>query len=318
MGKSLSDAYPEARDVFKEVDAALGPVTASGKTLSDLMFKGSAEELNLTENTQPALLAVSMAIVRVLDAHGNFRLPEAARFVAGNSLGAYSALCAAGSLPLSDAAKLLRIRGQAMQRAVPVGMGAMGVLIDVDLQNAREIVSAAGGDGVCAIGCDNAPERVTISGGAGAVDRAITLAAERGFTSSTKLAVSVPSHCSLMRPAVDPLRRALEAVEIKRPLVPVIDNVTARSVTEPDALRGLLLRQLTEPVRWRESVLYMKGQGVTEFVECGAGDVLTKLAKLIDGRIKAVSLFAPEDIENFIRLRDSRGLPGPRHRTPVL
>src|ERR1700744_2525771 len=226
MGQALAGAFAEARSVFQEVDGALG------QNLTKLMFEGSADDLKLTENAQPALMAVSMAVIRVLDKQGNFRLPEAARFVAGHSLGEYSALCAAGSFSLSDTARLLKKRGQAMQQAVPVGIGAMAALIGVDMDVAKEIAAAAAQGEVCAAANDNAPGQVVISGHVAAVDRAMAIAAERGFKRSVKLPVSAPFHCSLMQPAADVMQKALSEGTIAASTVPLVANVTARRVTE--------------------------------------------------------------------------------------
>jgi len=295
MGQSLSAAFSEAREVFQEVDAALG------QHLAKLMFEGPEDELRLTENAQPSLMAVSLAVIRVLDKQGNFRLPQAAQFVAGHSLGEYSALCAAGSLTLFDTARLLKTRGQAMQQAVPVGIGAMAALIGVDFAAAQEIVAAAAQGEVCVAANDNAPGQVVISGHIGAVDRAIAIAAERGFKRSVKLPVSAPFHCPLMQPAAEAMRRALSEVEIKAPAVPVVANVVAEAVSDPSALRGLLVEQVTGSVRWRESVLYMKQQGVTNLLECGAGAVLSGMTRRIDKDLAAMALSKPEDIENFLK-----------------
>jgi len=295
MGQALAAAFAEAREVFEEVDGALS------QKLSKLMFEGPADDLKLTENAQPALMAVSMAVIRVLDKQGKFRLPQAAQFVAGHSLGEYSALCAAGSLTLSDTAKLLKIRGQAMQKAVPVGVGTMAALIGVDLPVAQEIAAAAAQGEVCTAANDNAPGQVVISGHVGAVDRAIAIAAERGFKRSVKLPVSAPFHCSLMQPAADVMRRALGEVTIKSPVVPVVANVTAQAVSDPSAIRDLLVEQVTGSVRWRESVLYMKSQGVTQLVECGAGAVLAGMTKRIDKEVTALSLSAPEEVDAFLK-----------------
>jgi [acyl-carrier-protein] S-malonyltransferase len=294
MGQALASAFPEAREVFQEVDDALG------QKLSYLMFEGTPEDLKLTENAQPALMAVSIAVIRVLAKQGGFQLPAAARFVAGHSLGEYSALAAAGSLSLSDTARLLKKRGQAMQQAVPVGLGAMAALIGVDLMAAQDIATAAAEGEVCAAANDNAPGQVVVSGHIGAIDRAMAIAAERGFKRSVKLPVSAPFHCSLMQPAADVMREALAAVTVKPPVVPVVANVTAEAVSDADEIRDLLVRQITGSVRWRESVLYMKAQGVTQLVECGAGAVLAGLAKRIDKEITSVSLHTPQDIEGFL------------------
>lgn len=294
MGKTLAFAFTEAREVFQEVDDALN------QKLSHLIFEGPDEELRLTENAQPALMAVSMAVIRVLERQGSFHLPDAAKFVAGHSLGEYSALCAAGSFSLADTARLLKKRGVAMQAAVPVGVGAMAALLGVDLPAAQEIVAAAAQGEVCAAANDNAPGQVVISGHVDAVDRAIAIAAERGFKRSIKLPVSAPFHCSLMQPAADAMEKALSSIAIKPPVVPLIANVTAEAVSDATEIRTLLVQQVTGAVRWRESVLYMKAQGIEQLVECGAGSVLAGLTKRIDKEITAVSLGAPEDIEKFL------------------
>lgn len=294
MGQALAGAFAEAREVFQEVDDALG------QKLAKLMFEGPADDLKLTENAQPALMAVSLAVIRVLDKQGNFRLPAAARFVAGHSLGEYSALCAAGSLSLADTARLLKKRGQAMQQAVPVGVGAMAALIGVDLPVAQEIAKAAAQNEVCAAANDNAPGQVVVSGHAAAVDRAIAIAAERGFKRSVKLPVSAPFHCSLMQPAADAMQKALASVALNPPVVPLIANVTAEAVSDAGTIRELLVKQVTGAVRWRESVLYIKAQGVEQLVECGAGNVLAGLARRIDKELATASLHTPEEIEGFL------------------
>ena len=247
-------------------------------------------------------MAVSMAVVRVLDKQGNFRLPQAAQFVAGHSLGEYAALCSAGAFTLSDTAKLLRKRGQAMQQAVSAGVGTMAALIGVDIIVAKEIAAAAAQGEVCVAANDNGPGQVVISGHAAAVDRAIAIAAERGFKRSIKLPVSAPFHSPLMQPAAEVMRAALAEVQIKAPIVPVVANVTAETVTDPNVIRDLLVKQVTGSVRLRESVLYMKEKGVTQLVECGAGKVLTGMAKRIDKEIAATSLSTPEDIEAFLKV----------------
>lgn len=297
MGKALYDAFAEAREVFQEVDDALA------QKLSTLIFEGAPDDLKLTENAQPALMAVSMAVVRVLDRQGNFRLPQAARFVAGHSLGEYSALCAAGTFTLADTAKLLRLRGAAMQQAVPVGVGGMAALIGVDMPAAEDIAAAAAQGEVCAAANDNAPGQVVLSGHSAAIDRAIAIAAERGFKRSVKLPVSAPFHCVLMRPAAAAMAEALAKVTLKAPCVPVIANVTAEATSDAEAIRDLLVRQVTGAVRWRESVLAMKAQGVEQLVECGAGTVLAGLTKRIDKEIAALSLGMPEEIEKFLESR---------------
>ena len=297
MGKALYDAFAEAREVFQEVDDALA------QKLSTLIFEGAPDDLKLTENAQPALMAVSMAVVRVLDRQGNFRLPQAARFVAGHSLGEYSALCAAGTFTLADTAKLLRLRGAAMQQAVPVGVGGMAAMIGVDMPAAEDIAAAAAQGEVCAAANDNAPGQVVLSGHSAAIDRAIAIAAERGFKRSVKLPVSAPFHCVLMRPAAAAMAEALAGVMLKAPCVPVIANVTAEATSDAEAIRDLLVRQVTGAVRWRESVLAMKAQGVEQLVECGAGTVLAGLTKRIDKEIAALSLGTPEEIEKFLESR---------------
>ena len=295
MGKALFDAFAEAREVFQEVDEALG------QKLSQIIFEGPAEDLKLTENTQPALMAVSMAVVRVLEKQGNFRLPDAAQYVAGHSLGEYAALCAAGTFALADTARLLRLRGQAMQRAVPVGVGTMAALLGVDRDVAEEIAAAAAQGEICAAANDNAPGQVVLSGHVAAVDRALVIAAERGFKRSVKLPVSAPFHCSLMQPAADAMADALAKVAMKAPIVPVIANVTACATSDVEVIRDLLVKQVTGAVRWRESVLFMKAQGIEQLVECGAGNVLAGLTKRIDKELPAVSLQGPEDVEGFLR-----------------
>lgn len=297
MGQALAEAFVEAREVFQEVDDALG------QHLAKLMFEGPVDDLKLTENAQPALMAVSMAVIRVLDKQGNFRLPQAAKFVAGHSLGEYSALCAAGGLKLADAARLLKKRGVAMQQAVPVGLGGMAALIGVDLPAAQEIAASAAGNEVCAAANDNAPGQVVISGHMDAIDRAIAIAAERGFKRSVKLPVSAPFHCSLMESAAKVMKDALASVALKAPNVPLIANVTAEAVEEPERIRELLVKQVTGAVRWRESVLYMKAHSVQQLVECGAGTVLAGLTKRIDKEVGAVSLQAPADIETFLKAK---------------
>ncbi|MDP9126692.1 MAG: ACP S-malonyltransferase [Pseudomonadota bacterium] len=294
MGQALAFAFPEAREVLQEVDHAIG------QNLTRLMFEGPDDELRLTENAQPAIMAVSMAVIRVLERQGSLRLPDAALFVAGHSLGEYSALCAAGSLALADTARLLKKRGQTMQIAVPVGLGAMAALIGVDLSEAKEIASAAALEEVCSVAGDNAPGQVVISGHATAVDRAIAIAAEHGFKRSVKLPVSAPFHCALMEPAAKVMQKALNMVAIKAPIVPVVSNVTAEPASEVSEIRDLLVRQVTQAVRWRESVLYMKAQGIEQLIECGAGSVLAGLTKRIDKEVTAVSLHSPEDIEAFL------------------
>jgi [acyl-carrier-protein] S-malonyltransferase len=295
MGQALAEAFAAARDVFQEVDDTLG------QNLSALMFSGDEAELRLTTNAQPALMAVSIAVIHVMAQEGGLKLANAARFVAGHSLGEYSALCAAGALSLADTARLLRLRGEAMQSAVPVGVGGMAALLGVELAQAQEIAAEAAKGEVCAAANDNAPGQVVISGHMAAIDRAILLAAEKGFKRSIKLPVSAPFHCSLMQPAADAMQEVLEKVTINAPIVPLIANVTAAAVQEPQQIRKLLVQQVTGAVRWRESMIALKEQGVEQIVECGAGAVLAGLMKRIDREVAAVSLQTPQDIEAFLK-----------------
>lgn len=300
MGQALAEAFAPARAVFEEVDEALK------QKLSTLMFQGDEAELRLTANAQPALMAVSLAVVRVLEQEGGLDLAKAARFVAGHSLGEYSALCAAGALNLTDTARLLRLRGEAMQAAVPVGVGGMAALLGVDLPQAQAIAAAAaktpdGKTEVCAAANDNAHGQVVISGHAGAIDRAIALAAEQGFKRSVKLPVSAPFHCALMQPAAEAMQAALERVTLNAPVVPLVANVTAAAVQEPQQIRALLVQQVTGAVRWRESMLYLKAQDVEQIVECGVGTVLGGLMKRIDKEVSATALHTPQDVEAFLK-----------------
>lgn len=299
MGQALAEAFPAARMVFEEVDEALK------QRLSRLMFEGPESDLTLTENAQPALMAVSLAVVRVIEAEGGVRLADKGAFVAGHSLGEYSALAAAGALGLADTARLLKRRGQAMQRAVPVGEGAMAALLGLDLEAATEIAAAAvaagEGEEVCAPANDNAPGQVVVSGHKAAVERAIAIAAERGARRSVMLPVSAPFHCALMQPAADEMAEALAKVDLAMPALPLVANVTASQVSDPETVRGLLVRQVTGMVRWRESVLYMKERGVHELVELGAGKVLSGLARRIDRDLAAVSAGTPAEIEAVLK-----------------
>lgn len=295
MGRELAGAFTTARDVFQEVDDALG------QKLSQLMFEGPEGDLTLTENAQPALMSVSVAVMRILQKDGGLDLAKAASFVAGHSLGEYSALCAAGALTLADTARLLKLRGQAMQRAVPVGVGAMAAILGADFDAAQAIAADAAQGEVCAAANDNAPGQVVVSGHKAAVERAIALAAERGFKRAVLLPVSAPFHCALMQPAADAMAQALADVTIVAPAVPLVANVTAAAVSDPTTIRDLLVAQVTGSVRWRESVLFMKEQGVDQLVELGAGKVLAGLTKRIDKEIAALSLGAPADIEAFLK-----------------
>jgi [acyl-carrier-protein] S-malonyltransferase len=296
MGKELAASFAEAREVFGEIDEALK------QNLSQLMFEGPAETLTLTENAQPALMAVSLAVVRVLEKQGNVSVRGAARYVAGHSLGEYSALAAAGSLTLTDTARLLKTRGQAMQKAVPVGVGAMAALLGLDIDAALAVArEASSGGEICAAANDNAPGQVVVSGHKSAVERAIELAKTRGGKRAMLLPVSAPFHCPLMKPAADVMAEALGKVTIKAPVVPVVANVTAATVIDPDAIRRLLVEQVTGMVRWRESVKFMKEAGVDTLIELGSGKVLAGLAKRIDDSVKATSLQTPQDIESYLK-----------------
>jgi [acyl-carrier-protein] S-malonyltransferase len=297
MGRALAEAFPAARHVFQEVDEALK------QKLSKLMFEGPESDLTLTENAQPALMAVSQAVLTVLETEGKWTLAAKARFVAGHSLGEYSALAAAGALSIPDAARLLKLRGQAMQKAVPVGVGAMAALLGLDLPAAQEIAAQAAQETgqVCSAANDNAPGQVVVSGHKEAVDRAIAIAAEKGAKRSVLLPVSAPFHCALMQPAADAMRDALEQATMHVPAVPVIANVTAAPVSDPAQIRKLLVEQVTATVRWRESIETMKKEGVTRIFELGAGKVLSGLTKRIDREIEASAVGTPEDMEAALK-----------------
>jgi [acyl-carrier-protein] S-malonyltransferase len=288
MGRALADAWPAARAVFDEVDAALG------EKLSALMWEGPEDRLTLTANAQPALMACSMAAVRALEAEG-VEVARDAAFVAGHSLGEYSALCAAGAIGIADAARLLRLRGEAMQAATPAGVGAMAALLGADLPLAEEIAAEAAGAEVCAAANDNAPGQVVVSGHRAAVERAVEIAGRRGVKRAVMLSVSAPFHCALMQPAADAMRAALAEVAVAAPRPALVSNVTAEAVSEPEAIRALLVRQVTGAVRWRESVQWMAARGVSELVEIGAGKVLSGLAKRIDKGLSGVAVNGPED-----------------------
>lgn len=288
MGKALAETYPVAAAVFEEVDAALG------EALSALVWEGDAEELTLTRNAQPALMATSIAAMRVLEAEGH--PVSAAAYVAGHSLGEYSALCAAGALSLSDTARLLRIRGTAMQEAVPVGQGAMAALLGLDFEAARAVAEEAAGEDVCQAANDNDPAQVVVSGHKAAVERAVEIAKERGARRAMLLPVSAPFHSALMAPAAEVMAEALDGVEILAPAVPLVANVTARPVTEPAEIRKLLFEQVTGSVRWRESVDWMAGQGVTEMWEVGSGKALSGMIRRIAKDVATRQIGTPEDI----------------------
>jgi len=297
MGRALAEAFPAARRVFEEVDDALA------QRLSRLIFEGPESELLLTENAQPALMAVSLAVTRVIEDEGGFRLAERAAFVAGHSLGEYSALAVAGALRLADTARLLKRRGQAMQQAVPVGEGAMAALLGLDLEAATAVAAEAAAEcgAVCAAANDNAPGQVVVSGARAAVERAIEIAAARGARRSILLPVSAPFHCALMAPAAAAMKQALAEVALVPPSVPLVANVTASAVSDPETTRRLLVEQVTFMVRWRESVLYMKAEGVATLFELGAGKVLTGLARRIDRDLDAVSVGQPDDVEAALK-----------------
>ena len=294
MGQELYAAFSDARAVFEEIDESLS------QNLSKMMFEGPEEDLNLTENTQPALMAVSMAVVEVLKKQGGIDLSTAAQFVAGHSLGEYSALTAAESFTISDAAKLLKLRGQAMQKAVPVGVGSMAAVLGLSFEEVEQVASEAAGDEVCAAANDNSVGQVVVSGHKDAVARAVEIATERGAKKAVTLPVSAPFHCTLMGPAADAMQDALAETDIKAPLVPVVANVTAAPTSEPDEIRKLLVDQVTGMVRWRESVLHMKDQGVSEMVELGSGKVLCGLVRRIDRDISCANAGTPEEVEALI------------------
>jgi [acyl-carrier-protein] S-malonyltransferase len=289
MGKALADAFPLAKSVFDEVDAALG------EKLTDIIWNGPSDTLTLTENAQPALMAVSIATLRVLDSEAGISVKDA-KFVAGHSLGEYSALAAAGALSVSDAAKLLRTRGRAMQKAVPVGVGAMAALLGLDFDAAVATAREAAQGQVCDPANDNGGGQVVVSGNKEAVDRAVEIAKTKGAKRAMLLPVSAPFHCSLMQPAADVMADALSKVTINKPVVPLVSNVLASAISDPDEIRRRLIEQVTGTVRWRESVAYMAGEGVTKFFEIGAGKVLTGLVKRIADGATGVSVGSPADI----------------------
>ncbi len=296
MGKDLADEFQVARDVFNEVDDALG------KSLTKIMWEGPADELTLTENAQPALMAVSIAVMRCLESEFGFDLASKVKYVAGHSLGEYSALAAAGTFSLTDTAQLLRIRGKSMQAAVPVNEGAMAALLGLDLPEAVKLAEKAslaedGSTEVCNAANDNAPGQVVLSGQRSAVERAVELASEFGARRAVLLDVSAPFHCSLMQPAADAMKDALSNTEMKNPVVPLVANTLASEVTDADAIREGLVNQVTGQVRWRESVEYMAANGITTLYEIGSGRVLTGLARRIERSLEANSIGSPDDIK---------------------
>ncbi len=298
MGKELSESHSTARQVFEEVNDSLS------QNLTKLMFEGPIEDLTLTENAQPALMAVSMAVVRVLEKDGNMDLGSVAKFVGGHSLGEYSALTAAGALDLSNAARLLKARGQAMQEAVPVGVGAMAALLGLDIGPVEEVVAeaekAAPDGAICVAANDNADGQVVLSGHVAAVEAAIEIAKEKGAKRAMLLPVSAPFHCPLMQPAADAMAEKLAEVTIAPPRVPLVANVTASEVSDPETIRKLLVEQVTGRVRWRESVLYMGEQGVTDLVELGTGKILTGMVRRINRELTGSAVQSPADIESFL------------------
>ena len=295
MGSQIAEASALAREVFEEVDEALK------QNLSKLMREGPIEDLTLTENAQPALMAVSMAVMRVLEKDAGLDLGQAGAFVAGHSLGEYSALAAAGALSLSDTARLLKARGQAMQKAVPVGEGAMAALLGLDLDKVAEVAEEAMQGEVCTAANDNAPGQVVISGSKAAVERAIDLAKEAGAKRAMLLQVSAPFHCALMQPAAEVMAEELSNVAIAPPRIPLVANVTAQSVSDPETIRSLLVDQVTGMVRWREGVAYMAGQGVETLVEVGSGKVLSGLARRIQRSLTSINIETPDDVDAFAK-----------------
>ena len=291
MGKALADTYPEARAVFEEVDAALG------QKLSVIMWEGPKETLTLTENAQPALMAVSMAVMRVLEAK-SFSLKDKVKFVAGHSLGEYSALAAAGAFSLADTARLLKLRGQAMQKAVPVGQGAMAALLGAGMEVAAKVAADAAQGDVCQVANDNEPTQVVLSGHKTAIDRVIAeVAKKHGVRRAMALPVSAPFHCALMQPAAEAMAEALAKVTINKPVVPVVANVLASPIDDPEEIRKRLVEQVTGSVRWRECVEFMAANGITDVYEIGSGKVLAGLVKRIAKDTNATSLGAPADID---------------------
>ncbi|BEV47187.1 ACP S-malonyltransferase [Afipia carboxidovorans] len=290
MGKALAETFPAARAVFDEVDDALG------EKLSTVIWEGPADALQLTENTQPALMAMSLATLRVLETEAGIDLARDAAFVAGHSLGEYSALAAARSLSIADTARLLRIRGTAMQKATPVGVGAMAALLGLDYDTAVAVANEAAQGEVCQAANDNGGGQVVVSGDKAAVERAVEIAKAKGARRAMLLQVSAPFHCSLMQPAADAMAEALGKVTVNKPLVPVVANMLASPITDPDEIRKRLVEQVTGTVRWRESIAYMAAQGVTHFLEIGSGKVLTGLVKRIADGAVGVAVGGPADI----------------------
>jgi [acyl-carrier-protein] S-malonyltransferase len=299
MGKTLAANFAAAREVFEEVDSALGA------KLSTTIFEGPADTLTLTENAQPALMAVSLATTRVLQAEAGLDLAREAQFVAGHSLGEYSALAAAGAFTVADAARLLRTRGQAMQKAVPVGVGAMAALIGLEFEAASAIATEAAQGEVCQAANDNGAGQVVVSGNKSAVERAVEIAKTKGAKRAMLLPVSAPFHCALMQPAADVMAEALAKVSVQRPVVPVVANVLAKPISEPTEIVRALVAQVTGTVRWRESVEFMAGANVTKFYEVGAGKVLSGLIKRLADGASVAAICGPDDIAAFKAGRNS-------------
>ncbi|WP_460450408.1 ACP S-malonyltransferase [Alsobacter sp. SYSU BS001988] len=293
MGKALAEAFPQARAVFEEVDAALS------QNLSALMWEGPEADLTLTANAQPALMAVSLAALRVLEAEAGLNLARDAAYVAGHSLGEYSALCAAGAFTIGDAARLLRIRGDAMQRAVPAGEGAMAALLGLEFEAAAAAAAEAAQGEVCQAANDNGGGQVVVSGSRAAVERACEIAKAKGARRALMLPVSAPFHCALMQPAADAMQEALAAIDIKAPVAPVVANVHAAAIQQPEMIRASLVAQVTGTVRWRECVAFMASHGVTTFYEVGAGKVLTGLVRRIAEGAEGVAIGTPDDVAAF-------------------
>lgn len=291
MGKGLAEAFPAAKAVFDEVDEALG------QKLSAIMWEGPKETLTLTENAQPALMAVSVAVMRVLEKERGFKLSDKVKFVSGHSLGEYSALCAAGAFSLADAARLLKLRGQAMQKAVPVGRGAMAALLGVGMDVAQKVAETAAQGDVCQVANDNEPAQVVLSGHKSAIDRVADIGKAHGVRRTVPLPVSAPFHCALMQPAADAMADALSKVTVRKPAVPVVANVLAAAISDPEEIKKRLVEQVTGTVRWRECVAYMAAHGITDFYEIGSGKVLAGLVKRTAATANATSLGDPASID---------------------
>ena len=291
MGKALAEAYPAARAVFDEVDEALG------QKLSAIMWDGPKETLTLTENAQPALMAVSMAVMRVLEKEKGFRLQDKVKFVAGHSLGEYSALAAAGAFSLADTARLLKLRGQAMQKAVPVGQGAMAALLGVGMDVAIKVAAEAAQGECCQVANDNEPTQVVLSGSKSAIDRVAEIGKAHGVRRAVNLPVSAPFHCALMQPAADAMAEALSKVQVHKPIVPVVANVIAHAISDPTEIKKRLVEQVTGTVRWRECVAYMAAHGITDVYEIGAGKVLAGLVKRTAATVNTSSIGTPAELD---------------------